>query len=163
MPLTIGHRAVEDAADLFRRSDKQLQAAMRRAVTREVNPWLQSAIRRKGGAMAQDAPIAGTARVRTGLSPAVVVGSGKRLSGGGSTADLVRVYEFGGFREAVNTYRATSRKGLSHRVTRHTQRQIPWRNESGRFVYPAVAETAPMLVRAWADVIRETYTGSRSG
>jgi len=159
--LTIDYRPVLDAADLFRRADKELQAKMRRAVTREVNPWLQSAIRRKGGALAQDEKIASTARVRTGNDPAVVIGSGKRFSGGATTADLVRVYEFGGNREQWNQYRNRSPRGNRYQVKRRTQRQIPWRNTTGRFVYPAVAEAAPMLVRAWIDVILDTYDEDR--
>lgn len=175
MPLTVDFQPVLDAADLFRRADREMQAAMRRAVSREVTPWLASAIRRAGGGMPQDRAIASTARVRTGANPAVVIGSSRRLAGGGTTAELVRVYEFGGYREARETYRARARRGRRHDsgaagsgglgatydVTRHTQRQIPWPVPTGRMVYPAVAEAAPMLVRAWCDVIRETYEGGR--
>jgi hypothetical protein len=159
MALTIDYQPVLDTADLFRRVDRELAAKMRRDVTRDVNPWLQSAIRRKGGAMAQDARIAGSARVRSGANPAVVVGGSGRFAGGATTAELVRVYEFGGYRDAVGTYRGRSPRGTAYTVTRRTQRQIPYVNRTGRFVYPSVAEAAPMLVRAWVATIVDAYEG----
>lgn len=164
MALVIDSTAVNDAADLLRRADKDVVKQMRRAVTREVNPWLKSAIRRN----ATDAPsraIASTARVRSGQRPAVVVGSSKKIgSGGASTGELAAVYEFGGYTEYERGYaRRNRRTGGRHKVVRHTQRQIPRRDRQGRFIYPAVADAAPMLVGAWVQVIAETYTEATSG
>lgn len=164
MALVIDSDAVNDAADLLRRADKDVVKAMRRAVTREVNPWLKSAIRRN----APDAPsraIAGTARVRSGQRPAVVVGSAKKIgAGGASTAELAAVYEFGGYTEYERGYaRRNKRGGGRHKVVRHTQRQIPRRDRQGRFIYPAVADAAPMLVSAWVQVIAEAYTEATNG
>jgi hypothetical protein len=98
MALALDFRPVMDAADLFRRADKDLQKRMRQTVNREVTPWLASAIRRNARSEV-DRRIASSARVRTGQNPAVVV-PGRKLSGGATagSADIVRVYEFGGNR-----------------------------------------------------------------
>ena len=163
MALVIDSDAVNDAADLLRRADSDVVRAMRRAVTREVNPWLKSAIRRNASD-AQSAKIASTARVRSGQRPAVVVGSGKKFAGGASTAELAAVYEFGGYQNYRRGYaRRNPGGGGRHKVVRHTQRQIPRREKSGRFIYPAVADAAPMLVSAWVQVIAEAYTEATSG
>lgn len=162
MALVIDSDAVNDAADLIRRADSDVVKAMRRAVTREVNPWLKSAIRRN----ATDEPsrkIAGTARVRTGQRPAVVVGSAKKFAGGATTAELAAVYEFGGYQNYRRGYARRSPGGGRHKVVRRTQRQIPRTDRQGRFIYPAVADAAPMLVSAWVQVIAEAYTEAVSG
>ena len=163
MALVIDSTAVNDAADLLRRADKDVAKQMRRAVTREVNPWLKSAIRRN----ASDEPsrkIASTARVRSGQRPAVVVGSARKFAGGTTTAELAPIYEFGGYQNFERAYARRNRgSGGYHRVTRHTQRQIPRTEKSGRFIYPAVADAAPMLVSAWVQAIAETYVEATSG
>ena len=158
MALTLDFQPVNDAADLFRRADKDLQKRMRQTVNREITPWLASAIRRNGKS-AVDRKIAGSARVRTGQNPAVVV-PGRKLSGGATaaSADIVRVYEFGGNRNYKGRYTGRSPRGRSYRVERRTQRMIPFQRPQGRFVYPAVAEAAPMLVGAWVGLIGEMYT-----
>ena len=163
MALTIDYQPVLDAADLMRRADKDLAKQMRRAITREINPWLKSAIRREA-IDAQSRLIAGTARVRSGTSPAVVVGSAKKFAGGASTAELARVYEFGGYQNWEGAYARRNRKrGGRHKVVRHTQRQIPRKDRQGRFVYPAVADAAPMLVGAWVGLIADMYGEAADG
>ena len=163
MALVIESQTVADAADLMRRADKDIAKLMRRTSTREVNPWLKSAIRRNA-ADSQSRKIAGTARVRSGMRPAVVVGSAKKFTGGESTAALAAVYEFGGQQNYRRGYaRRNRRAGGSHKVVRHTQRQIPARARSGRFIYPAVADVAPELVGAWVKVIAETYAEATHG
>lgn len=162
MALTVDYRPVMDAADLMRRADKNIQKDMRRAIIREVNPWIKSAVRRNA-TDAQSRKIAGTARIRSGNKPAVVVGGAKKFSGGETATGLVRVYEFGGFQNYRGTYRRRSPRGRQHTVTRRTQRQIPRTQRSGRFVYPAVAEAGPMAVSAWVKIIAETYTEATSG
>jgi len=158
MALTLDFQPVLDAADLFRRADKDLQKRMRQTANREIAPWLASAIRRNGRSEV-DRRIASSARVRSGQNPAVVI-PGRKLSGGATaaSADIVRVYEFGGNRNARTRYTGRSPKGRSYQVQRRTQRMIPWSDKSGRFIYPAVADAAPMLVGAWVGLIGEMYT-----
>jgi hypothetical protein len=162
--LTIDFQPVLDAADLMRRADKDVQKEMRRVLTREVTPWLRSAIRR-AGTSPQDRRIAGTARIRSGANPAVVVGGSGAFSGGVKVRELVRQYEFGGDRGwREPEYRATSRRGRAYKVrNRRTQRQIPSSSKSGRMVYPAVADAAPMLVSAWLGVIYGTWREAVDG
>lgn len=157
--LTFDASEVLAAADLFARADRDLAKEMRRVIAREVNPWLQSAIRRNGRTE-QDRRIASSARIRSGSNPAVVVPGG-RFSGGASarTADIVRVYEFGGRREYIGRYLGRSPRGRAYPVRRKTQRQIPDPNRQGRMIYAAVADAAPMLVGAWVGVIMDTYEG----
>jgi hypothetical protein len=163
MALTVEFQPVLDAADLLRRADKDLQKLMRREVARTVNPWLKSAIRRNARDP-QSRKIAGTARVRSGQRPAVVVGSASKFAGGASTADLARVYEFGGWQGYRRGYARTNRGGGGrHKVVRRTQRQIPRADRQGRFVYPAVADAAPMLVGAWVAAIADAYQEASHG
>ena len=163
MALTVDYQPVLDAADLMRRADKDLSKSMRRAITREINPWLKSAIRRNA-TDPQSRLIAGTARVRSGQRPAVVVGSAKKFKGGASTAELAAVYEFGGYQNYERAYaRSNRRRGGMHKVVRHTQRQIPRSVKSGRFIYPAVADAAPMLVGAWVGLIADMYGEAADG
>lgn len=163
--LTIDNSAVNHAALVFQRAPKELRKEMRRAMTRDVVPWLRSAIRRSGGQFAQDRKLANTARIKYGSKPGVVVGGSGRFSGGAGGRDLIRQYEFGGDRGYRNPgYRARSSKGRGYTVRgRRTQRQLPGFQDSGRMVYPAVAEAAPMLVRAWVGIIAETYREAGNG
>ena len=157
MALTIDNRAVLDAADLYRRADKDIRKRMNRQVNREVNPWLRSAIRR-GASTGPERKIAGTARVRSGANPAVVVGGASRFSGGARASDLAGAYEFGAHNpDRKVRYTRRSPKGRTHPVRRATAAQIPRHSRSGRFVMAAVADAAPMLVSAWVRTLIDAY------
>lgn len=54
-------------------------------------------------------------------------------------------------RDAEKTYERKNRRGGGvHKVTRHTQRQLPAATRKGRVVYPAFAEFAPRALSLWA-------------
>lgn len=157
MPLTVDFKDVLDAADLMRRADRSLSAAMRRAANREVAPLLRDYIRAKA-TMPQDRRIVAAARIRSGNNPAVVVGGTGRFAGGASVNMMVRVQEFGGARNKVRQHRMTHRiSGKTYMVRRHTARQIPHRTPKGRMIYPAVAAAAPVLVHMWLQAIMDAY------
>lgn len=161
MALTIDNREVVQARELYARAPKQMQKDMRAAVNREVNPWLRYRIR--GNARtAIDKKLADTARIRAGRNPAVVVGGGKRFSGGAQARQLAGAYEFGSRApEAYERYGRRSPKGQRHNVYRRTKTQLPVYSKSGRFIMAAVAEAAPRTVRLWVKAIIEAYTGDR--
>ena len=161
MALTIDSREVNLAADLYRRADKQLRKEFNKAASSQGNPWLRHAIRRNAKGP-QDVKIANTARLRNGQRPGVVVGGSGRI-GREPIRNLVREYEFGADREYRVRYASTSEKGKRYPVTRHTQRQLPWRRPNGRFVYPAVAEVAPQVVSMWLAILMDTYEGATRG
>ena len=107
MALTIDSREVLLAADLYRRADKQLRSEFNKAAAREGNPWLRHAIRRNAKSNIER-KIAGTARLRGGQRPGVVVGSSGRL-GREPIRNLVREYEFGADREFRVRYAGRSK------------------------------------------------------
>ena len=80
--------------------------------------------------------------------------SGTRL------AEITRPYEFGTYRPNQYTeYRSRHRESRkAMRVKRRTQKQIPAARESGRFLYPAVADITPKLVTGYVRAITETIT-----
>lgn len=156
MALTIDFEPVLDAADLMRRADKDLRKEMNRRV-RGISPWLRNAIRTNASGNVER-KLAGTARIRGGQSPGVVVGSSGRFSGGAQGRDIVAPYEFGTYAPYTrNTYTRRSPKGTTHRVKRATRAQLPRRNDGGRFIYPAVKEAAPRLVSMWVAHIMDAY------
>lgn len=70
--------------------------------------------------------------------------------------ELARVFEFGtNDRDHVTTYRRRSPKGRSHRVTRHTRRQIPPRKAGGYIAYPAANKLGVRVFAMWAQLIRK--------
>jgi hypothetical protein len=159
--LTIDSREVRDAADLYRRANKDVRRELNRATRQQGNPWLQHAIR-SHARLRQDVAIANTARLRNGNNPAVVVGGSGRI---GSTPirELVRQYEFGGMREHRVRYATKSRRGKTYPVLRRTQRQLPWYRDKGRMVYPSLAETAPRIVSMWLGILTGTYREATGG
>lgn len=96
-------------------------------------------------------------RVKAGNPPALVAASSRRPLGGG----LIPAYqwsgiEFGANRDEVETYSRRSSKGGSHKVTRHTARQMPPRYRKGRIIYPAFAAFAPRAVSLWVQTVVRT-------
>ena len=158
MALTIDFQPILDAADLYRRADKELRKELNKATREQGNPWLRDAIR--GNAVGrQSVKLANTARLRGGSNPAVVVGSSGKI-GRMPSRELVRQYEFGGDRNYQHTYNTRTQK---YWFKRHTQRQLPWFNEQGRFVYPSVAQVAPQIVSMWLGILTSTYREAASG
>ena len=157
MPLVIDDDAVNQAADLMRRVPKDTRKEMNRRVRDYVNPWLRSAIRRNARTEVER-KLAGTARVRGGSNPAVVVGSSGKFSGGAKGRDIVGPYEFGTYNPYVKTtYTRRSPRGRTHTVKRATKAQLPRRNDGGYFIFPAVKEAGPMIVSAWVGYVYDTW------
>lgn len=158
MALTIDFQPILDAADLYRRADKDMRKKLNQATREQGNPWLRYAIRRNARGP-QTVKLANTARLRNGSNPAVIVGSSGKI-GRTPSRDLVRQYEFGSNRDYVHTYNTSTQR---YYFKRKTQRQLPWFNQQGRFVYPAVAEVAPQIVSMWLGILTSTYREASSG
>jgi len=143
---TKGVREVRALAKEFREADKETQRAIRKATTQVAPILKQAAMRRAHDPVSRK--IAASGKVtpsRKGLK-AVFGASGKH--GSAKLSELVRPWEFGGNQNRYDTYR---RKGA--KVTRRTQKQIPKKTPTGRFIYPAVADAAPRIVGAWVRAV----------
>lgn len=98
-------------------------------------------------------------RIAGGNPPTAYAANSRRaLPGGLVPTDEWAPVEFGGNRGKVTTYRRRNPSGSTTSVTRHTARQLPARNRSGRVVFAALAEVGPRLASLWAaTVVRTIY------
>ena len=145
---------LERVVKAFRSMSKEQKAGMRRGIKR-FDPLVKAYL----GARARDpvqralAKSAKVGAVKDGM--VVRVGtSGKWGSSPGVTLrELARPWEFGGRQQRYEQY-VSRRKGTrSFVVNRRTQRQIPPRNPTGYFVYPAIAEAVPELASMWVGAL----------
>lgn len=136
---------------------------IRRELDRESRAWaptLAAAARRRAAGEVEGR-IAASARTSvSGKGPRVVFGSSGKV-GDTPLREVTRPYEFGAPQRATHTTvylsrHRTSRKAM--RVERHTHRQLPRYQPKGRFLYPAVAETAPDLVGRWVRAVVRVMT-----
>lgn len=147
------------------RESRELQAALLalKAVPREV----AAAVRKYTRPMVQEAWQAGLrARAVTPLDEKVLVKTARvqvrdtnvvlRSGATGKLKDITRPVEFGADRDKVVTY-DSFRNGKRFKVTRHTKRQMSWRREGGRVVYPTAGELIPRLASLWVQTIIRTF------
>lgn len=137
-------RSLAAAAALYDRADTDVRRAVNKA-NRSAVAWVRPIVTAKARTDL-DRAFTSTVRISAGQNLKIVMGSAGKMRGGIAKKDLVRPVEFGGHRERVSTYTTRSRKGRPYRVTRHTQRQLPWRVEKGRLMYAALPDIAPRLV-----------------
>lgn len=81
--------------------------------------------------------------------------------GAGKMVKVARPYEFGTARPDAwsKGYVGRTPGGRGYPVPRRrTQRQIPPRNEEGRFVYPAMADVTPDLASRWVRAVAQAVT-----
>jgi hypothetical protein len=106
-----------------------------------MNPVWRSLVDEHASSPIDKRVLAKGARVAAGNPPTAIAASSRRpLSGGFIPADDWPGREFGANRNATTTYTRRSPAGTTHQVTRHTRRQLPARNPSGRVVYAAVRQ-----------------------
>lgn len=98
-------------------------------------------------------------RIKAGNPPAgVAAGSSRALRGGLKPAVQWPIFEFGtNDANRVTTYDRRSKNGGTHKVTRHTTRQLPARARGGHVVYPTLRQFIPRLVSLWVQTIVRTY------
>lgn len=104
-----------------------------------------------------DRRVVGTGvRVAGGNPPAAMAATSRRaLSGGLVPADEWAGVEFGANRNKVTTYSMRTPAG-TRTVRRHTARQLPARNKSGRVAFAALKEVAPRMASLMAATVVRT-------
>lgn len=153
------HRALEAAALALKAMDKTLRNDINRSTTKMLNPVWKGAVEANATSTLDRMVIVKGARAKGGNPPVAIAATSKKaLSGGLVPQDLWYVQEFGGQFNKVSTYERVSPKGVRHKVTRHTARQVPARRKSGRVAYKALAEVAPRVVSLWVQmIVAKTY------
>lgn len=81
-----------------------------------------------------------------------VGGKGRPLSGGLSPKDYAAAFEFG----AATEKQVEVRSSKGNRYKRHTARQMPYREPSGRVFYPAASRIIPRVVSLWVQTTVRT-------
>lgn len=140
-------------------TDRKLRNELNRRGKAALDPLWKSAVAAQAVTATDRAVIVKGARVAGGNPPtAIAASSTRKLAGGLVPAKDWPVIEFGAIaRNKVTRYQSTSRKGRSYQVSRHTARQLPQHNKSGRVAYAALAKVAPRIVSVWVGTIYEGY------
>lgn len=158
--------SVRESAELraavlaLKAANRSLRSDINKETTRVGNSIWRPAVERHVRTKTDRLVLAKGVRVKAGNPPvAIAANSRKRLGRTGPVpSEAWPGYEFGANRQKVETY---SRKG--HKVTRHTQRQLPPRIKAGRVVYPAFAEVAPRVASLWVQMIVAKYNEAFEG
>ncbi len=104
---------------------------------------------------------------RAALGGARVRASGRSVTMTGATSPRVpglwAPVEFGAGGDKVTTYTRRGRKGGTHAVTRHTQRQLPARNAKGRVLYRSGAEAMRRFYRLIGSTVVRTIHETLEG
>lgn len=153
----------------FKQLPRAVTAEINKATRDALNPIWKAEIDARVRTPMDARIMAAGARVKAGNPPVVQAASSTRPIGRTRRlrpAEDWQGWEFGGDREKVTTYERTSKNGGTHKVTRHTARQMPRRIRTGRVAYPAFAATAPRMAARWVQgvvrVIHEAAEGKSS-
>lgn len=147
------------------RDSRELQAALLaiRSVPREI----RAQIRKHTKAMAQPEWQEGVAsRAKSKLDHKVLVKTARvavrdtnvvlRSGATGKLKDLTRPVEFGANRDQIEEY--SGRRGSKRfKVRRHTARQMAWRRQEGRVVYPTAENLIPRFAALWVQTVIRTF------
>jgi hypothetical protein len=135
---------------------KTLRSEVNKATREQGNEIFRGLINTRAGTKLDQAVLAKGARVAAGNPPRLIAASSKRAVRGGTLVPdrTGRSFEFGTKdQEAFKTYERKSRNGGTHTVTRRTRRQLPSFQQSGRVIFPAVADAMPRLVSLWVQLV----------
>lgn len=135
--------------------NRDLSKDIRRATVQTMNPVWREEVNSRARSETDRLIIAKGARIAGGNPPKAVAASSRRkLSGGLVPVESWAGFEFGSERDRIRSYRRRNRSGSgTHRVTRHTMRQLPARTPKGRVGYAAFAEVGPRMVSLWISLI----------
>jgi hypothetical protein len=142
------HRARADIRDNLDKESKRFAPLLIRSAQTHARGEVEKRIAQSG-----------TARiVKDGF--VVTFGRSGRVAGA-KLAEITRQYEFGTrdrnrFSEPYLSRHRISGKAM--RVTRRTRRQLPQFVKTGRFLYPALADVTPDLVKGYVRAIVNTVT-----
>lgn len=147
------------AALLYQRAPREIQAGIKRQAVAWAPTLKAAAERRATDPVSRRIAASGKVTV-TNKGVAAVFGSAGKLSSGEPLRNVTRAYEFGSAyqsvkREYIGRQRVTKRRVF---IKRRTRAQLPRdAKNTGRFVYPAVADCAPDLVSRWVGAVVKTY------
>jgi len=156
-------RAVALALKLIPR---EVRNDINRTTRAVVNPLWRDAVNSRALTTVSQKVLAKGARVAPGNPLTLIAASSRRPLSGGLVPDAqARVFEFGtNDRQKVAEYERSGRRSKAHKVKRHTQRQLPWRNDKGRVIYQAAADVAPRITSLWVQIIvRRIYEAHEKG
>lgn len=139
--------------------DRNLRNDINRSTKAMLDPIWKQAVANNATTDLDRQVIAKGARVKGGNPPEAIAASSRRATNGGLVPqDLWPVIEFGGRSNKVETYETRSPKGKTYNATRHTARQLPRRDNSGRVAYAALAQVTPRVVSLWVQmIVAKTY------
>lgn len=156
-----GDDRLRATALVMRELERPLVNEINRQTRATLNPLWQGLVE-VHATSPQDSRILGKgARIKPGNPPVAQAATSRRALKGGLVPNQdYAAFEFGANREATRTYTRRSKNGGSHKVTRHTRKQLPPRIRKGRVVMPAFATFAPRAVSLWVQtVVRTVYEG----
>jgi hypothetical protein len=163
-----GERTLRTAAAYYGRMDKEVKAALR-AKARSWSPLLvKEAIVRASSYGAPAVALAESGKVTStnkGLQ-AKFGATGFFPASGGRRVKTTRLvpFEFGANQDKYEQYlsrQRTSKRAMQ--VNRRAQRQMPKRRKRGYFIFPAVADTTPVLVGLWVSAIADVAERATDG
>lgn len=136
--------------------------AIRRGIDAEARKWAPTLVRAAqrhatGEVEKRIAQSATTGAAGKGFH--VTFGASGKVGKTGALREITRQYEFGTDTQDTHYKTYLSRHRISKRamrVTRRTRKQLPRHNPTGRFLYPAVADTAPDLVGRYVRLLSNT-------
>lgn len=138
----------------FSRLPAEIKRQINEATRTEANPiWQDEVASRLRSPMDRKVLGAGV-QVKAGNPVVMRAATSTRAIGGRlRPASDYPGWEFGANRNKVTTYKRKSKRGGTHKVTRHTARQMPARNRKGRAIYPAFTAAAPRLGSLWVQTV----------
>lgn len=150
----LGSQQLRAAVLALKVARRDVRNDIARATRQTFNPVWRDEVAKRARTPLERRVIAAGARIAAGNPPAAVAATSKRkLPGGLVPVESWQAVEFGAARSTVTTYTRRSVNGKSHKVTRHTTRQLPARNRRGRIAYPALEAVAPRLAALWVSII----------
>lgn len=150
--------AIRAAVLALKAADRDLRNQIARATREVMSPVWQRTIAEHSTWRMDDLVLGKGARIKAGNPPAAIAATSRRkLSGGLQPSTQWQAIEFGLPANHKRTYNRRSKNGGTHKVTRHTGRQLPTKTPKGRVVYPAVKAIAPRMASLWVQLIVRTY------
>lgn len=157
-------RELQAAVLAFKAADRDLRKRINAATRQTMNPVWRAELAERARTPLDRAVIVKGARIAAGNPPVAVAATSTRaLRGGLVPAAAWPGVELGARRDRTTTYSRRSPSGGTHRVTRHTRRQLPARRAGGRIALPAMQEMGPRLASLWVQLIVRVYRDAAEG
>lgn len=152
-------KELQQATAILKGVDREISKFIRQTLKTVTSPEWAEAVRGQTSNAQEVKVVSDTARVAVSNQNITLKSGavGKSLSGGAKPSDIIKQVEFGAPQDTTNTYTATSRKGKTFRVTRHTNRQFKGPSRSGYAVYPAAAKVIPRIAALYVQTTIRTF------